>query len=58
MRKQEPIPPGWGVDNNGQETLDGDLVYNEGGLTPLGGSELTCKENILFLSSSSFFLFP
>ncbi|KAK6165799.1 hypothetical protein SNE40_022644 [Patella caerulea] len=38
----QPIPPTWGVDNQGQVTTDPKAVYLEdGGLLPLGGTEET-----------------
>ncbi|KAK3747559.1 hypothetical protein QZH41_015793 [Actinostola sp. cb2023] len=40
-RKNEPIPPGWGVDNKGLETLDPNEVLSSGGQLPLGGTEQT-----------------
>lgn len=40
-RKGNKIPSCWGVDCTGKETHDPSAVLNEGGLMPLGGSELT-----------------
>ncbi|CAI5438076.1 unnamed protein product [Caenorhabditis angaria] len=35
------IPPNWGADKNGKETNTPQEVLNDGGLQPLGGSEIT-----------------
>lgn len=39
--KKEPIPSGWGADSTGKETHDPKKVLDDGGLLPLGGSELS-----------------
>eukprot|EP00041_Stephanoeca_diplocostata_P014102 m.253218 g.253218 ORF g.253218 m.253218 type:complete len:380 (-) comp19580_c0_seq2:377-1516(-) len=40
-RKGEACPPGWGVDSDGKQTTDPSSIIFGGGVTPLGGSELT-----------------
>ena len=40
-RKKEECPAGWGVDANGEQTTDPSKIIFGGGVTPLGGSELT-----------------
>lgn len=40
-RKQEECPPGWGVDSNGEQTTDPAKIIFGGGVTPLGGPEIT-----------------
>jgi L-2-hydroxycarboxylate dehydrogenase (NAD+) len=37
-REGKPIPPGWSLDAGGLPTTDIELVYREGGLTPLGST--------------------
>jgi L-2-hydroxycarboxylate dehydrogenase (NAD+) len=41
MRKELPIPLGWGVDREGQPTTDPAEAYWHGGLMPLGGPAMT-----------------
>lgn len=40
-RKQIPIPDGWGVDSEGKMCNIAEPVVKNGGLMPLGGSEMT-----------------
>lgn len=40
-RKGVEMPHGWGVDSEGQETLDPEKVLSGGGQLPLGGMEIT-----------------
>ncbi|XP_028390797.1 uncharacterized protein LOC114515694 [Dendronephthya gigantea] len=40
-RKNEELPNGWAVDEDGKETNDGRKAMNDGGLMPLGGGEKT-----------------
>ncbi len=41
QKENKPIPPGWGVDGNGNITEDPARVINGGALMPLGGAEIT-----------------
>lgn len=40
-RKQQPIPDGWALDENGIMTTDANVAYDVQKLLPLGGSETT-----------------
>jgi LDH2 family malate/lactate/ureidoglycolate dehydrogenase len=40
-REEKSIPPGWSLDGSGLPTTDIELVYREGGLTPLGSTLTT-----------------
>lgn len=40
-RKQQPIPEGWALDENGIMTTDANVAFDVQKLMPLGGSETT-----------------
>ena len=43
LREEKSIPSGWSLDAAGMPTTDIELVYREGGLTPLGSTLITAS---------------